>query len=166
MYYRESKLLLFLLSCLLSYSAMGQSGPGEQPNIIWIVCEDTSPYLGAYGNELVKTPNIDQLAKEGVRYTNAYTTAGVCAPSRSTIITGMYHTSIGTQHMRTSGNAKFQPVPLYAAVIPPYVKCFPEYLRMAGYYCTNNEKQDYQFVPPVTVWDENSPAASWRNRAE
>jgi arylsulfatase A-like enzyme len=69
-------------------------------------------------------------------------------------------------HMRTlnEDNPKNSPLPSYSAVIPPYVKCFPEYLRNAGYYTTNNEKTDYQFLPPVTVWDENSAAASWRNR--
>ncbi|MFT4152913.1 sulfatase [Parafilimonas sp.] len=137
------------------------------PNIVWITCEDISPFIGCYGDKTVKTPNIDQLAREGVRYTNVYTTAGVCAPSRSAIITGMYQTSIGTQHMRTlfpAETAKRIGIPAYSAVIPDYVKCFPEYLRRAGYYCTNNEKQDYQFIPPVTVWDENSLAASYRNR--
>jgi N-sulfoglucosamine sulfohydrolase len=138
----------------------------KQPNIVWIVCEDIGPYMGAYGFKGVKTPNIDQLAREGELYTKAYTTAGVCAPSRSSLITGMYQTSIGTMHMRTlnDDNPANSPLPSYSAVIPPYVKCFPEYLRMAGYYTTNNEKQDYQFEPPVTVWDENSAAASWRNR--
>lgn len=138
----------------------------KHPNIVWIVCEDIGPYIGAYGYKGVKTPNIDQLANEGELYTKAYTTAGVCAPSRSSIITGMYQTSIGTMHMRTlnEGNLANSPLPSYSAVIPPYVKCFPEYLRLAGYYTTNNEKQDYQFEPPVTVWDENSAAASWRNR--
>ncbi len=137
-----------------------------QPNIIWIVCEDISPFIGSYGNREIKTPNIDRLAAEGIRYTGVYTTAGVCAPSRSSIITGMYQTSIGTQHMRTIGDPRYQPVPSYSAVIPDYVKCFPEWLRRAGYYCTNNQKQDYQFEPPVTVWDENSAAASYRNRPE
>ena len=154
--------VFFLFSLLCSYHlACAQT---KKPNIVWIVCEDISPYIGAYGDPLVKTPNIDALAKVGVRYLNVYTVAGVCAPSRSSIITGMYPTSIGTQHMRTLGDSKYQPVPFYSAVIPDYVKCFPEYLRMAGYYCTNNEKQDYQFLPPVTVWDENGPAASFRNR--
>jgi N-sulfoglucosamine sulfohydrolase len=139
----------------------------SKPNIVWIVCEDISPYLGCYGSSLVKTPHLNQLAAEGVRYTHVYTTAGVCAPSRSAIITGMYQTSVGTQHMRTlngAAGAKYSPVQDYSAVIPAGVKCFPEYLRMAGYYCTNNEKQDYQFTAPVTVWDENGAAASWRNR--
>jgi N-sulfoglucosamine sulfohydrolase len=136
----------------------------DRPNIIWITCEDISPFIGAYGDREIKTPNIDQLAKEGIRYTNVFTAAGVCAPSRSSFITGMYPTSIGTMHMRTIGDPKYQPVPSYSAVIPADVKCFPEYLRMAGYYCTNNEKQDYQFEPPVTVWDENSAAATYRHR--
>ena len=150
-------MLLFLS---LSSCAYAQ----QRPNILWIVCEDISPYIGAYGDHELKTPNIDQLAKEGVRYTNAFTTAGVCAPSRSAIITGMYPTSIGTQHMRTAGDPKYQPVPSYSAVIPDYIRCFPEYLRKAGYYTTNNQKTDYQFEAPVTVWDENSAAASFRNR--
>lgn len=159
---------VMLLASVSFISAQKKSGEklNSQPNILWVVCEDISPFIGCYGNTLVKTPNIDQLAKEGIRFTRAYTAAGVCAPSRSAIITGMYPTSIGTQHMRTIGDPKYQPVPSYSAVIPPEVKCFPEYLRMNGYYCTNNEKQDYQFVPPVTVWDENGPTASWKNRAQ
>ncbi len=155
--------LVFLLLCVRTLSAQI-----HQPNILWITCEDISPFISAYGDKVVRTPNIDQLAKEGVRYTKVYTTAGVCAPSRSAIITGMYQTSIGTQHMRTIAvDPKYLPpgVPSYSAVIPDYVKCFPELLRKAGYYCTNNEKQDYQFVAPVTVWDENGPTASYKNRS-
>jgi arylsulfatase A-like enzyme len=156
---------ILCLNFLLCFS--GLQAQQKKPNILWITCEDISPFIGAYGDKVVRTPNIDQLAKEGVRYTHVYTTAGVCAPSRSAIITGMYQTSIGTHHMRTlfpARDAKSMTIPAYSAVIPPYVKCFPEYLGKAGYYCTNNEKQDYQFEPPVTVWDENSPAASYRNR--
>jgi arylsulfatase A-like enzyme len=157
---------IMALLCLVSFfSFLSLQAQRNKPNILWITCEDISTFIGAYGDQLVKTPNIDQLAKEGVRYTHAYTTAGVCAPSRSAIITGMYQTSIGTQHMRTLGeDPRYQVLPPYSAVIPDYVKCFPEYLRKAGYYCTNNEKQDYQFVAPVTVWDENGPTASYRNR--
>jgi arylsulfatase A-like enzyme len=158
------KTFLCAVVCMTFLTAHAQQ---QKPNILWITCEDISPLISAYGDQVVKTPNIDQLAKEGVRYTHAYTTAGVCAPSRSAIITGMYQTSIGAQHMRTltpPQMARFMPVPAYSVVIPDYVKCFPEYLRKAGYYCTNNEKQDYQFVAPVTVWDENGPAASYRNR--
>src|ERR1051326_6779297 len=123
------------LCLLFSLSLMSQQ---KKQNIIWIVLEDISPFISSYGNTEIKTPNIDQLAKEGVKYNFVYTTAGVCAPSRSSIITGMYQTSIGTMHMRTIGDPKYQPVPSYSAVIPDYVKCFPEYLRAEGYYCTNN----------------------------
>jgi N-sulfoglucosamine sulfohydrolase len=164
-------IVILLLSASLAMSFMKRPAyqpQPTQPNILWITCEDMSPHLGCYGDNEVKTPNIDQLAAEGIRYTHAYTTAGVCAPSRSSIITGMYQTSIGTQHMRTlqadAGNQAFSKLKSYSAVIPPEVRCFPEYLRKAGYYTTNNDKQDYQFLPPVTVWDESSKKAHWRNR--
>lgn len=163
---KKNKILKLLLFTLFFLQCLVTTAQQKRPNIIWITCEDISPYIGAYGNKVVKTPNIDQLAKEGIRYTSVYTTAGVCAPSRSSIITGMYQTSIGTQHMRTLGAPAGQEVVVqpYSAVVPDYVKCFSEYLRMAGYYCTNNAKQDYQFEAPVTAWDENSAIASFRNR--
>jgi N-sulfoglucosamine sulfohydrolase len=161
--------LLLLLVWLVIPPVSGQQQKSKRPNILWIVAEDMSPRLSCYGEKAITTPNLDQLAIEGIRYTHAFTTAGVCAPSRSAIITGMYQTSIGTQHMRTLiplAEEKNYPIPRYSAVLPEQVKCFTEYLRSAGYYCTNNEKQDYQFEPPVTAWDESSIAASWRNRAE
>jgi N-sulfoglucosamine sulfohydrolase len=133
--------------------AGGGMSSGARPNILWISCEDTSPDLGCYGDPYAITPNLDRLAARGVRYTNAFTHAGVCAPARSGIITGMYPTTIGTHQMRCLG------------VPPPYVKCFTEYLRAAGYYCTNNVKTDYQFAAPVTAWDENSRRAHWRDRS-
>lgn len=140
----------------------------NKPNIVWIVAEDMSPHLGSFGNHLVKTPNLDQLAADGIRYTNVYTTAGVCAPSRSSLITGMYPTSIGTSNMRTLSRPPGKQNPdvpeAYSAVLPANVKGFPEYLRLNGYYCTNNAKQDYQFLAPVTIWDESSGKAHWRNR--
>ena len=155
---------IWLLTLLISFSfyLLGR------PNIIWITCEDLSPdWLGCYGDSIVHTPHLDKLSRESIKYTRAYTTAGVCAPSRAAIITGMYQTSIGAHQMRTlSGawGAKYSPVQSYSAVIPPEVRCFPEYLREVGYYCSNNEKQDYQFIPPVTVWDEQGPYASWEGR--
>ncbi len=155
----------------------------KRPNILWLTCEDISPYLLAYGDSTANTPNLDRLASESKIYTNAFAVVPVCAPSRSAIITGMYPTSIGTMHMRTAkdimgwgkrdysgkSNAKDingDNVPFYSAVIPPYVKCFTEYLRKAGYYCTNNYKTDYQFAAPVSAWDENNPNAHWRHRAK
>jgi N-sulfoglucosamine sulfohydrolase len=125
-----------------------------QPNILWVSCEDISPDLGCYGDSYAVSPNIDKLAAQGVRYSNVYSHSGVCAPTRSGIITGMYPTTIGTHHMRCKG------------VPPAYVKCFSEYLRAAGYYCTNNVKTDYQFDLPSSAWDESSRKAHWRGRAE
>lgn len=163
-------------SALLAQGGSLTAGNAEQPklqkekhpNIIWITCEDISPYMSAYGADVVRTPNIDQLAREGVQFQGMYTVAGVSAPSRSCLITGMYPTSIGTQHMRTrSINKKMQEmtgVPPYDAVLPPEVHCFPEYMRQEGYYTTNCQKEDYQFNAPVTVWDESSAAATYRNR--
>lgn len=168
------KVMIMVMVACLVFSfikrPVDQPQPPLRPNILWITCEDMSYHLACFGDQAVKTPNLDQLSAEGIRYTHAYSTAGVCAPSRSSIITGMYQMSIGTQHMRTLQPDpyphKFSPVKTYSAVIPPAVRCFPEYLRKAGYYTTNNEKQDYQFLPPVTVWDESSTKAHWRNRPD
>ncbi|WP_254508854.1 sulfatase-like hydrolase/transferase [Anatilimnocola floriformis] len=126
----------------------------SRPNILWISLEDISPDLGCYGDEQALTPNIDGLAKQGARFTRAFTHAGVCAPSRSGLITGMHPTTIGTHYMRCKG------------VPPAHVKCFTEYLRGAGYYCTNDNKTDYNFDAPLTAWDDNRAGAHWRNRPD
>lgn len=145
---------VFRLSALAAASGIPiRSVAAPRPNILWITCEDTSPDLGCYGDPRARTPNLDRLAGQGARYTNAFSVYGVCAPSRSSIITGMYPASIGTQHMRSEG------------VPPPYVRCFTEYLRATGYYCTNNSKTDYNFPAPLTAWDESSGRAHWRNRS-
>ena len=144
-------------------------------NIVWLSVEDMSPWLACYGDDTVDTPNIDRLAREGVRYENAYASSPVCAPARSSLITGMYATRIGTMHMRNGNPSRaamerdpqaYADIPGYEGMPPAFVRCFPEHLRVAGYYCTNNSKKDYQFKEPVTVWDESSRQAHWRNRAE
>jgi N-sulfoglucosamine sulfohydrolase len=137
-----------------------------RPNILWISNEDMSPRLGAYGDPVARTPTLDALAKQSVRFTNAFTTAPVCAPSRAAIITGMYQPAIGAQHMRTTESTFAELPGPYLAVPPFYVKAFPEYLRAAGYYTTNNYKTDYQFGEPATVWDEVGTTAHWRNRPD
>jgi arylsulfatase A-like enzyme len=138
----------------------------NRPNILWVSFEDTTPRYGCYGDRLARTPNLDRLAAEGCRYPNAFSTAPVCAPSRSAVITGMYQTAIGTHHMRTTHTNPGTPgLPTpYAAVVPHFVKCFPEYLRAAGYFCTNNSKTDYQFDSPLTAWDACRNGAHWRER--
>ncbi len=131
---------------------LGLRAAETRPNILWITFEDTSNLMGADGDPLAVTPNFDRFAKENIRFSRAYAYTGVCAPSRSTLITGVYPTHLGSHHMRSN-------VPLPAAV-----KLFPEYLREAGYYATNNVKEDYNFTTPKTAWDESSTKAHWRGR--
>ena len=138
----------------------------RRPNIVWISNEDMSPRLGAYGDSLARTPNLDRLAKESIRFTSAFTTAPVCAPSRAAIITGMHQNAIGAQHMRTTEDRVPELPGPYLAVPPFYVKAFPEYLRAAGYYTTNRAKTDYQFGVPFTIWDDLGAKAHWRNRPD
>jgi N-sulfoglucosamine sulfohydrolase len=138
----------------------------RRPNIVWISNEDMSPRLGAYGDALARTPVLDRLAKESLRFTHAFTTAPVCAPSRAAIITGMYQNAIGAQHMRTTENTVPELPGPYLAVPPFYVKAFPEYLRAAGYYTSNRAKTDYQFGVPFTIWDDLGREAHWRNRPD
>ncbi|WP_158860933.1 sulfatase-like hydrolase/transferase [Lunatibacter salilacus] len=121
------------------------------PNILWISHEDLSPIYGCYGDDYARTPNIDQLATKSTRFNKAYSNAPICAPARSTLITGMYATSLGTQHLRSE-------IP-----VPEELKILSEVLRDAGYYTTNNVKTDYNFSHEGR-WDESSNTAHWRNR--
>ncbi|WP_422359150.1 sulfatase-like hydrolase/transferase [Reichenbachiella sp.] len=190
---RHSIISLFLITVIFSYyySCTQQehnqlatrrtdlTSDLEQTNILWIVAEDMSPYIPAFGDSTISTPHLDRLAKSGVCYDNFYAPHPVCAPARASIITGMYANSIGASHMRTgpwyAGPATnetikkyndLQPEGLeaYEASPPAEVKMFTEYLRAAGYYCTNNSKEDYQFIKTPTAWDESSNQAHWRNR--
>jgi arylsulfatase A-like enzyme len=100
-----------------------------RPNILFILAEDIGPHLGCYGMPLVSTPNLDQLAARGVRYTRAFTTAPVCSASRSAIMTGMYQTSIGAhQHRTWQWNKK---------PLPEGVRMITDYFRDAGYFTAN-----------------------------
>lgn len=143
----------------------------ERPNILSISFEDCTPWFGCYGHP-VRTPNLDRLAAEGTRWPNAFTPAPVCSPTRSAVMTGMHPVSLGTHHMRTMTYRDQGMAGGYEAVIPHYVRCYPEYLRAAGYWCCNDGKHDYQFTAPVTVWDETSNpwfedgTAHWRNRPD
>lgn len=130
--------------------------PGKRPNILWLVSEDHSPFIGAYGDTVARTPVIDALAKKGLLYRHAYANAPVCAPSRFGILTGCYPESCGpAQNMRA------------VAKLPAKLRTYPEYLRSMGYYCTNNDKTDYNCdVDPRRIWDESSKTAHWRNRPD
>jgi arylsulfatase A-like enzyme len=143
-----------------------QARTATRPNIVWISNEDMSPRLGAYGDRLSRTPVLDRLARESIRFTRVFATAPVCAPSRAAIITGVYQTTLGAQHMRTTEDRVPELPGPYLAVPPFYVKAFPEYLRAAGYFTSNRAKTDYQFGTPFTIWDDLGDRAHWRNRPD
>lgn len=144
----------------------------SKPNILWIVVEDMSPHWSCYGETTIRTPNIDRLASEGVLFKQAFVTSPVCSPSRSAMITGMYQTTIGAHHHRSS----------YAGSeihLPEHIKLLPEYFKQKGYYTVNGGpkttvyhtnlnwkdkklgKTDYNFVWDPAIYDDND----WKNRA-
>ena len=126
----------------------------DLPNILWITSEDNGPELGCYGDDYAITPHIDGLAETSSRYLHFWSNAPVCAPARTTIITGVYPPATGAEHMRSN-------VPLSSKL-----KMYPQILREAGYYCTNNSKEDYNQIKPGQVWDESSRKAHWKNRRD
>jgi arylsulfatase A-like enzyme len=154
---------IFLVLCLIATSLPSFSSD-KRPNILLIMAEDMSSRVGAFGDSVAVTPHIDVLAKVGIRYPNTFTTAGVCAPSRTSQILGMHQISVGGQHMRTRDFKESK----YLAVPPSHVKAYPELLREAGYFTYTNSKLDYQFSEyathsgPFTIWDEESRKAHWR----
>ncbi len=154
-----------LTGALLSVKAVLQSCAGlllaglavsaaaaERPNILWLTSEDNGPQLGCYGDAYATTPNLDKLSARGMRYLHAWSGAPVCAPARTAIITGVYPTSTGSEHMRSEVR------------LPDFMKLFPQFLREAGYYCANNSKEDYNLIKTAGVWDESSTMAHWKNR--
>ncbi|WP_157557857.1 sulfatase-like hydrolase/transferase [Niabella aurantiaca] len=147
------KYCLLLMICCRGLTGWAQ----QKPNILWITIEDTSPeFIGCYGNKTAHTPNIDQLAKQGVRFSNAFSTGTVCSPSRTAIITGVKTYCTGTGHHRS------------AFPVPGFMKGFPYYLQQAGYYTTNAAKTDYNIrEEPAYIkeaWNESSGKAGWWNR--
>lgn len=133
--------------------ALGRVSAADRPNILWLTSEDHSPTMGCYGDKYATTPNVDALAARGMRYRFAWSCAPVCAPARTTLISGLYPPSTGAEHMRSM-------VPL-----PTGFKMYPQFLREAGYYCSNNAKEDYNLGKPGSVWDESSRNAHYKNRA-
>jgi N-sulfoglucosamine sulfohydrolase len=150
-------------------AAMAKTLPAAQsendrPNILWILSEDISPDLSCYGAPLVETPNLDELARQGIRYTNAFTTGPVCSPSRSAMITGMYQTSIGAHHHRSHREDGY--------ILPEPVRLITDYFRQAGYFTANvttaapgvqgSGKTDFNFTlkgKPFdgTDWNQRKP---------
>ena len=133
-----SFLVFFIISLFLVNCSENELPP---PNIIWLISEDNSPFLGCYGDTTATTPNLDKFAENSLKFLNSFSNAPVCAPSRSTLITGMYATSLGTQHMRSENPT------------PNFVRFFPYYLRQAGYFTSNRVKKDYNTIDQDSVWD-------------
>ncbi len=145
-------MLRILFASLLASTFFTTTSAADRPNVLWITSEDNGPQLGCWGDEYSQTPNLDALAAKGCRYTVCWSNAPVCAPARTCLITGMYPTSLGGQHMRSM------------VKLPDGFLMYPQYLRSAGYYCTNNSKEDYNAEKPGQVWDDSSRNAHWRKR--
>lgn len=126
------------------------------PNILWLTSEDNGPELGCYGDTYADTPHIDELAAQSLRYRMCWSNAPVCAAARTTIISGMYATSLGGENMRSS------------VALPTGMKLLPQVMRDAGYYCTNNSKTDYNFSQPDSAagWNASGAKAHWKNRPD
>ena len=151
---------LFLISC----------EKNSKPNIFWIVVEDQSQYLFPfYSNEDINLPNLDKLSSESLVFQNMYATYPVCAPARSSIITGMYPNSIGTHNMRAfqydnyfkqgkiserSKKEQVLEIPYYSSNLAESIETFPEILRKNGYYTYNRSKGDYNFKISDSIWTE------------
>ena len=151
----------FVLMCLGSLlvgssllTPLEDLAAADSPNILWITSEDHGPEMGCYGDKLAVTPNVDALAKRGMMFKFAWSCAPVCAPARTAIITGMYPPSVGGQHMRSM------------VQLPKYVQFYPFYLQQAGYYTTNNSKQDYNVFKENQGWNASSRNAHYRNRPD
>ncbi|MFP6859642.1 MAG: sulfatase-like hydrolase/transferase [Roseibacillus sp.] len=130
----------------------------DKPNILWIVVEDASPNIGCYGETAIKTPNLDQLAREGVRFNNALVTCPVCSPVRSALVTGMYQTTLGAHHHRSarrSGKGAGNEDYYSSYSLPASAPLISHLFRDASYYTCNGSgpaaksagKTDYNFVP-------------------
>ncbi len=153
---------------IVTTSCASEQKKDERPNILCIVTEDISPYLGCYGDPVAKTPNLDKFATEAIRYTNMHTTVGVSSPSRFSLISGMYSSALGGNFMRNQSQPRYLPegITSYEVVLPEGIKAYTEYMRAAGYYCTNGSKTDYQFNVIPSHWDENGSTTHWKNCPE
>jgi len=139
-------------SALLSFVVALPAVAAERPNILWLTSEDHGIEMGCYGDPLARTPNVDALAAKGMIFRRAWSVHPVCAPARTVIISGLYAQSSGGLHMRSM------------VAMGAGQRMYPQFLREAGYYATNNSKEDYNLRKPEGVWDDSSGQAHWRNR--
>ncbi len=146
---RDTGLAAAALSLGAEATAAEGGGTDDRPNILWIISEDTCPDFGCYGERLVHTPNVDRLAAEGARFTNAFTATPVCSTSRSSFMTGVHCTSFGAHHHRSHRGDGF--------TLPSDIHVFTHYLRQAGYFTaiTHGRKTDWNFKPHGKPYDSN-----------
>jgi len=156
--------LIAIVLCLFTFGSSPAASP-PRPNILWFIVDDMSPHFSCYGEKTISTPNVDRLAAEGVRFTQAHVTAPVCSPCRSALITGMYQTSIGAHHHR-SGRGSVH------LSLPAGVEPVPVLFQRAGYFtCIGNGqpgkrdergKTDYNFDWDPAIYD----SGDWAGRKE
>ena len=149
------KRILNLFFLAFPFGFLAEAAQISRPNILWIVIDDMGLEFSCYGEQLIETPHIDKLAREGIRFTNAFLTAPVCSTARSSMITGMYQTTIGA-HNHQSGRAKNK---IY---LPDGVTPIPHLFQAAGYYTANGSypkrgeglgKNDYNFEWDPSMYD-------------
>ena len=121
-----------ILAALTSVFLLNANEATDRPNILWLVIDDMGLEFSCYGEQVIETPNIDRLAQDGIRFTNAFLTSPVCSTARSAMITGMYQTTIGA-HNHQSGRGK-RKIDLPGKVVP-----IPESFRKAEYYTANGD---------------------------
>ena len=155
------------MRCLLSLTLLAFAAPAfaadppKRPNIVWFFIDDMSANFSCYGEKTITTPNVDQLAKEGTKFTRAFTTCSVCSPCRSALITGCYQTTIGSHHHRSGRGT--EKIHLHNGVVP-----VPVLFQQAGYYtCIGGPpgpnkkgkralgKTDYNFEWDAKMYDGN-----------
>lgn len=160
--------MLVLLAAVgpLRSAAVAAPPAAPRPNIVWIVVEDMSAHFSCYGERTIATPEVDRLAREGLRFERAFVTAPICSISRSALITGRYQTSIGAHHHRSGrGTVKLH--------LPEGVELVPAMFQRAGYFTCNGAwpmegegerltvgKTDYNFEWDRKIYD----APDWSQR--
>ena len=167
---RPYRITILVLGALLAGAAAAEETTVPKPNVLWIDIDDQSPWYSSYGHDLVETPNIDALAREGVLFERAYAPTPVCSPTRSSLITGSYAIRIGA-HDHRSGR-----VPGYRIHLPDGVVTVPELFREAGYETYNAAKDDFNFTydrsklysigpdqPAVVNWKGPPSGGHWRD---
>lgn len=137
---KNHSVYLITLMAIVFYSCNTERSDLPKPNILWILLEDTSPLISCYGDSSVPTPNIDQLAKDGVVFTNAFMPAPVCSASRSSMITGIMSTTLGLHNHHSSRTEES------AIYLPDSIQTIPELFKEVGYFTFNNGKDDYNFT--------------------